>query len=138
MSFRCAQASAYEACVRTRTPLDTSKTERCKKKAYLVSFKKLQGVRQIARLKQQRFLSFTFYITQRSYEKIIRIYSVPKIALYFYFIFINKKKHEWWNNRFSDVFTYRRNLKNSSLFFLIQDNIMFKINSLFFSFNFSY
>ena len=31
-------------------------------------------MRQIARLKQQRFLSFTFYITQRSYEKIMCIY----------------------------------------------------------------
>ena len=39
------------------------------KKARLVSFKKLQGVRQITRLKQQRFLSFTFYITQKSYAK---------------------------------------------------------------------
>ena len=37
-----------------------------------------------------------------------------------------KKKHECWNNRFSDVFTYRLNLKNSaSFFFLIQDNFMF-------------
>ena len=43
-------------------------------KARLVSLKKLQGVRQIARLKQQRFLSFIFYITQRSYEKIMCIY----------------------------------------------------------------
>ena len=31
-------------------------------------------MQQIARLKQQRFLSFTFYITQRSYEKIMCIY----------------------------------------------------------------
>ena len=55
--------------------------------------------------------------------------------LYYIFIFFTerttdferiKKKHEWWNNRFSDVFTYRLNLKNSaSLFFLIQDNFMF-------------
>ena len=44
------------------------------KKARLVWLKKIQGVRQIARLKQQRFLSFTFYITQRSYEKIMCIY----------------------------------------------------------------
>ena len=44
------------------------------KKARLVSLKKIQGVQQIARLKQQRFLSFTFYITQRSYEKIMCIY----------------------------------------------------------------
>ena len=58
------------AIARTRTPLHTPKTlETCKKKARLVSFKKLQGVRQITRLKQQRFLSFTFYITQKSYAK---------------------------------------------------------------------
>ena len=36
--------------------------------------RKLQGVRQITRLKQQRFLSFTFYKTQRSYKEIICIY----------------------------------------------------------------
>ena len=83
-----------------RTPLNTPKTLVTCKKARLVSFEKLQGVRQIARLKQQRFLSFTFYITQRSYEKIMCIYffyfigSVVKIKLYFYFLYINKKKHE--------------------------------------------
>ena len=31
-------------------------------------------MRQIAPLKQQRFLSFTFYKTQKSYEKIMRTY----------------------------------------------------------------
>ena len=45
------------------------------KKAPLVWLKKFQGVRQIARLKQQLFLSFTFcIITQRSYKKIMCIY----------------------------------------------------------------
>ena len=34
----------------------------------------LEGVRQIARIKQQYFLSFTFYKTQRSYEKFICVY----------------------------------------------------------------
>ena len=101
--MRCVtpQASAYEVCDRMHMPLDTPKTlETWGKKARLFSFKKLQGVRQIARLKQQRFLSFTFYITQRSYEKIMCIYffyfigSVVKIKLYFYFLYINKKKHE--------------------------------------------
>ena len=33
-----------------------------------------QGVRQIARLKQQHYLPFTFYKTQRSYEKIMCVY----------------------------------------------------------------
>ena len=44
------------------------------KKARLVWLKKLQGVLQIARLKQQRSLSFTFCKTKRSYEKIMCIY----------------------------------------------------------------
>ena len=41
----------------------------CAKKASLVWFKKLQGV-----CLKQSFLSFTFYITQRSYEKTMCIY----------------------------------------------------------------
>ena len=36
--------------------------------------KKFQGVQQIACLKQQHFLSFTFYITQRFYMKVMHIY----------------------------------------------------------------
>ena len=43
------------------------------KKTRLVWLKKLRGMRQITRLKQQSFLSFPFYQTQRSYEKIICI-----------------------------------------------------------------
>ena len=39
------------------------------KKSCLVWFKQLQGVWQIARLKQQRFLSSPFYKMQRSYRK---------------------------------------------------------------------
>ena len=134
------QASAYEAYdrTRTRTPMHTSKIlGRCKKKAHLVWLKKLQGVRKIARLKQQRFLSLTLHKTHRSYEKIMCICyfigSVVKIVLYLHFLYTKdgrlqqiKKKHEWWNNLFSDVFTYCLNLKNfASLFFLIQDNFMF-------------
>ena len=37
----------------------------CKKKARLVGLRKLQGVRQMARLKQQRSLSFTFCETRK-------------------------------------------------------------------------
>ena len=44
------------------------------KKARLVWLRKLQGVRHITRLKQQRFLSFTFCKTQKSYEEIMCIY----------------------------------------------------------------
>ena len=44
------------------------------KKACLVWLRKFQGLRQIARLKQQRSLSFIFCETQRSYQKIMCIY----------------------------------------------------------------
>ena len=44
------------------------------KKPRLVWFKKLQGMRQIALLKKQRFLSFTFYKTQSSFQKIMCVY----------------------------------------------------------------
>ena len=44
------------------------------RKARLVWLRKFQGERQIARLKQQSSLSFNFCKTQRSYEKIMRIY----------------------------------------------------------------
>ena len=85
-------------------PLHTPKTlEMCKKKkACLVWFKELQGVQQIACLKQQRFLSFTFYITQRYYEKMMYLFifyfvgSVVKIALYFYFL--QTKNDRLWKN----------------------------------------
>ena len=72
--FRYLQALAYEACYCTHTPLHTPKTLDVQKKHFLAWFKKLQGVPQIACLKQQRFLSFTFYKTQRSYEKIMCVY----------------------------------------------------------------
>ena len=84
------------------------------KKASLVWLKKLWRVRQIARLKQQRFLYPTFYKIQRSYMKIMSISyfidSVVKIALYLNFLYTKdnrlrqiKKKNEWWNICFSDV-----------------------------------
>ena len=115
------------------------------KKARLVWLKKVQGVRQIARLKQQHFLSFVFYITQRSYEKItcIVIWLVQWWKLlYLHFLYTKDgrlwqiaKKHEWLSNRFSDFFTYCLNLKHfASLFFLAKDNFTFWIKSLFFSF----
>ena len=106
----------------------------CLKKACLVWLKKLQGVRRIAHLKQKCYLSFTFIKTQRSYEKIMCICcfidSVVKIVLHLHFLYTKddrlrqiKKKHEWWNNHFSYIFSYRLNLKHfASLFFLTQDN----------------
>ena len=51
------------------------------KKTRLVWLKKLWGMQQITRLKQQSFLSFPFYQTQRSYEKIICI-----CLLFYWFI----------------------------------------------------
>ena len=57
------------------TTLHMPKTlETFKKKARLVLLRKLQGVQQIARLKQQRSLSFTFCKAQKSYKKIMCIY----------------------------------------------------------------
>ena len=93
------------------------------KKARLVWLKKLWGVGQVAHLKQQRFLYLTFYKIQRSYKKIVCICyfigSVVKTVLYLHFLYAKdgrllqiKKKHEWWNNRFSDVSAVCLNLKN--------------------------
>ena len=67
------QAAAYEACDRTRTPLHTPKaSETCKKSTPCLIKKASRCAAD--RLKQQRFLSFTFYKTQRFYEKIMCIY----------------------------------------------------------------
>ena len=99
---------------RTRTPLDTPKTlETCKKIARLVWLKKLQGVRKIARLKQQRFLSFTFYKTHRSYEKSCAficyfIGSVVKIVLYLHFLYIK-------DDRLQQI---KKNIHDGTIFFL--------------------
>ena len=68
-----------------------------------------------------------------------------KVVLYLHFLYTKddrlrqiKKKHEWWNNRFSDVFTYCLNLKHfASLFFLAKYNFVFWVKSLFFSFSLS-
>ena len=51
-------------CDCTRTLLHTPKTIEMCKKLRLVWFKKLQGVRHIARLKRQRFSAFTSYKTK--------------------------------------------------------------------------
>ena len=53
---------------------------------------------QIARLKQQRFLPFTFYKTQRSYDKIMFICyfigSVVKIVLNLHFLYTKDDKFD--------------------------------------------
>ena len=138
INFISLQALAYEACDHTRMPLHMPKTLETCKKRHLVWLKVLRGVRQITRLRQHFFK----YLTRKSCIFISYfIDSVVKIVLYLHFLYTKdnrlwqiKKKHEWWNNHFSDVFTYCLNLKHfASLFFLMQ-----KVKTLFFSFNLSY
>ena len=70
---------------------------------------------QITHLKQQHFLFFTFYITHKDFMRKSCVFichligSVVKIVLYLHFLYTKdnrvrqiKKKHDWWNNRFSD------------------------------------
>ena len=96
------QASAYEACMHAHasecdcmhTPLNMPKMLDVLKKAHLLWLKRLQGVWQISHLKQQCFLSFTFYITQRSYEKIVYLFVVWLVQwwkLYYIYIFFTQK-----------------------------------------------
>ena len=75
--------------------------------------KKLQGVRQIAPLKQQRFLSFTFYKTQKSYEKIMRTYLLFhwfKDESYYIYIFFTQ--------RTTDFDRLKRNMNDGTIVFL--------------------
>ena len=102
------------------------------KKAHLVWLKKLPGVQHIARLKQQSSLSFPFYQTQRSYEKIMCICllfywfsgensirsshprrSIKEGVLKNFVKFTGKYVSECLFNKFAgvtDFFTYRHNL----------------------------
>ena len=114
------QALAYEPSDHARMPLHTPKTVETCKKSLPCLIQKLQS-------HVNAKLSFTCCKTQRSYKNIFYfIGSVVKI-LWFYFLYVKDdrlQKHykETWmmNYRFSDVFTYRLNLKNFvSLFFLI-------------------
>ena len=81
------------------------------KKAHLVWLKKLQGVQKIARLKQH-FLSFVFYITQRSYEKImcIVIWLGQWWKLYYICIFFTE--------RMTDFDRLKRNMSDGTIVFL--------------------
>ena len=82
--------------------------------------------------KTTTFFIFHFLVTQRSYGKIMCIYLLfdwfsGENCIIFTFSLHKgqqiKKKHERWNNRFSDVFTYCLNLKYfASLFFPTKDN----------------
>ena len=115
------QASAYEACDRTRTPLHTPKTlETCNKKSTPCLSRKAS--RCAADRTSKTTMRFIYFIG-----------SVVKIVLYLHFLYTKdgrlhqiKTKHEWWKNRFSNTFTYRLGLKSfASLFFLGQGNFMF-------------
>ena len=90
------QALAYEVCDRTCTPLHSLKTLEMANKS-TPWLKKLKGVRQIARLKQQRFLSFTFFKTQ--------IFGENHVYLLFHWLsgencimFIFSSHKEWWTS----------------------------------------
>ena len=83
------------------------------KKACLVWLKRLQSVWQIAHLKQQCFLSFTFYKMQRSCEKIMCISLfigfVVKIVLYLHFLYT--KDDRLWQIK-------KRNMNDGTIIFL--------------------
>ena len=142
--MRRALERGVRSCVRTRL-----KHWRRAKNARLVWLRKLPGVRQIARLKQQSFLSFPFYQTQRSYEKIMCI-----CLLFYWFSGENGiircshprrsikegvlKNFVKFTGKHLCQSVFLLNLqaplssllivltcKNLSLFFLIQDNFMF-------------
>ena len=107
------QASAYEACDRTRTPLHTPKTlETCKKKSTPCLIRKAS--RSAADRTSKTTTCFIYFIG-----------SVVKVVLYLHFLYTKdgrlhqvKTKHEWWKNLFSDAFTYRLNLKSFAPFLL--------------------
>ena len=85
------------------------------KKARLVWLKKLQSVRQIARLKQQLFLSFPFYIiTQRSYEKIKCIYFLFDWFSGWKLLYI----YTFFTQRTPDLDRLERNMDNETIVFV--------------------
>ena len=78
---------------------------------------------QIARLKQQRFLSPAFFKIQRSYEKnhvhLLFHWFSGENCIIFTFLYTKndrlrqiKKKHEWWNNRKGEL-CKKSNLKGN-------------------------
>ena len=113
-------ALAYEAWNRTHTPLHMPKTlETCKKSMPCLIRK---ASRHAADCTSKTTTCFIYFIGL-----------VVKIELCLHFLYTKdgrlhqiKTKHEWWENRFSDAFTYCLNLKHfASLFFLTQGNFMF-------------
>ena len=90
------QASAYEACNHIQTPLHTPKTK-TSKRACLVWLKNLQGVRQVAHLKQ-RFLSSTCDKIQRFYG--MRKWCVFAISLVQWWKKKEEKRKEYKHKQF--------------------------------------
>ena len=121
------------------TPLHTPKAlEMCKKSMPCLLQK---ASRCAADCKSKTTMLFIFHFLYNSeilWENFVYLFFISFVQwwkLYYIFSFFTwrttdieriKKKHEWWNNRFPDVLTYRLNLKNfASPFFLIRDNFMF-------------
>ena len=107
------QVSAYEACDRTRTPLHTPKNVRdVLKKACLVWLKKLQGVRQIARLKQlfYLFLNYNTKILQENHLCLCVIWLLQWWKLCYIHIFFTQ--------RTTDLGRLKRNMDDGTIVFL--------------------
>ena len=106
------QASAYEACSCMCMPQHMHKMLDVLKKACLVWLKKGQGVWQIARLKQ-RFLSFFYYIAQRSYKKIVYLFVIWLVQWWkLYCIYI------LFTQRTIDFHRLKRNINDGTIVFL--------------------
>ena len=117
---------------------NTPKTDMCKKSTPCLIQKASRRVSDHTSKTTMLFIFHFLYNTKILRENHTYLFFISLVQwwkLYYIFIFFTKrttdfnrikKKHEWWNNRFSDVFIYRLSLKNSaSLFFSIQDNFVF-------------
>ena len=102
--FRCSQASAYETCERTRTPLHTPKTLDMLKKSTPCLIKKASRCA-ADRTSKTTFLSFTFYVTHKDFTRKSCVFiccligSVVRIVLHFLYTKEErlrqiKKKHD--------------------------------------------
>ena len=137
------------ACARLSTCL---KHWRCAKKSMPYLIKKASRCATDRTSKTTTFFIFCFLyntkIVPENHVYLFVIWLVLWWKLYYIYIFFTQrmtdfdrleKKHEWWNNHFSVVFTYYLNLEHfASFFFLAKDSFMFCVKSLFFSFNLSY
>ena len=127
------KALAYEACHHMCTPLHMPTTlERCKKSMHCLIQKASRCAADCMSKTTMLFIFHFLYNTKILGENHVIYFSFHYFSGENCIIFLFslhkeriKKEHEWWNNHFSDVFTYHLNPKNfASLFFLIQDNFM--------------